>query len=258
MCARRQVTTEPVPLRTVRSSRRPSSSSISRTRTRSATRMADGPDAAGGSGSGGIVGVGRERLAFDPGPCDTVDGHTDTEDTIVAGPAIDVASVIADLHPFPGRVHGRHQVQVDRPGDTSEDDVPDLQLRRVDRSNDHLLPTAYQRDHGGATGPERHGGAVSNPACHCVQCTHPVIVADSPASPHRFTSPCPQARRTLPSAALLTVLRREGADAAPPPRGPGVGPLRLSARFRHPQRPQERRITPAELSALLFHARRAD
>ncbi|MCI3928894.1 hypothetical protein MQV74_06285 [Streptomyces sp. AN091965] len=36
--ARRQVTTDPVPLRMIRSSRRPSSSSISRTRTRSATR----------------------------------------------------------------------------------------------------------------------------------------------------------------------------------------------------------------------------
>ncbi len=36
--ARRQVTTDPVPLRIIRSSRRPSSSSISRTRTRSATR----------------------------------------------------------------------------------------------------------------------------------------------------------------------------------------------------------------------------
>ncbi|TMR01230.1 hypothetical protein ETD86_54465, partial [Nonomuraea turkmeniaca] len=34
ICARRQVTTEPVPRRTMRSSRFPSSSSISRTRTR--------------------------------------------------------------------------------------------------------------------------------------------------------------------------------------------------------------------------------
>jgi hypothetical protein len=38
--ARRQVTTEPVPRRMIRSSRLPSSSSISRTRTRSATRTA--------------------------------------------------------------------------------------------------------------------------------------------------------------------------------------------------------------------------
>ncbi|MFV2179732.1 hypothetical protein, partial [Actinomadura sp. LOL_011] len=38
VCARRQVTTDPVPLRMIRSRRRPSSSSISRTRTRSATR----------------------------------------------------------------------------------------------------------------------------------------------------------------------------------------------------------------------------
>ncbi|MGW0807753.1 hypothetical protein [Nonomuraea sp. NPDC002799] len=37
ICARRQVTTDPVPLRMIRSSRLPSSSSISRTRTRSAT-----------------------------------------------------------------------------------------------------------------------------------------------------------------------------------------------------------------------------
>ena len=36
ICARRQVTTDPVPLRTIRSSRCPSSSSISRTCTRSA------------------------------------------------------------------------------------------------------------------------------------------------------------------------------------------------------------------------------
>ncbi|AZM45158.1 hypothetical protein DMB38_04315 [Streptomyces sp. WAC 06738] len=37
ICARRQVTTDPVPRRTIRSNRRPSPSSISRTRTRSAT-----------------------------------------------------------------------------------------------------------------------------------------------------------------------------------------------------------------------------
>jgi hypothetical protein len=37
ICARRQVTTEPVPRRTIRTSRRPSSSSISRTRRRSVT-----------------------------------------------------------------------------------------------------------------------------------------------------------------------------------------------------------------------------
>jgi hypothetical protein len=36
ICARRQVTTDPPPLRTIRTSRRPSSSSISRTSTRSA------------------------------------------------------------------------------------------------------------------------------------------------------------------------------------------------------------------------------
>ena len=37
ICARRQVTTDPLPRRTIRTSRRPSSSSISRTRRRSAT-----------------------------------------------------------------------------------------------------------------------------------------------------------------------------------------------------------------------------
>ena len=37
ICARRQVTTDPVPRRTIRTSRRPSSSSISRTRKRSVT-----------------------------------------------------------------------------------------------------------------------------------------------------------------------------------------------------------------------------
>jgi hypothetical protein len=37
ICARRQVTTDPLPRRTISTSRRPSSSSISRTRTRSAT-----------------------------------------------------------------------------------------------------------------------------------------------------------------------------------------------------------------------------
>ena len=37
ICARRQVTTDPLPRRTIRSNRCPSSSSISRTRTRSAT-----------------------------------------------------------------------------------------------------------------------------------------------------------------------------------------------------------------------------
>ena len=37
ICARRQVTTDPMPRRTVRTSRRPSSSSISRTRSRSVT-----------------------------------------------------------------------------------------------------------------------------------------------------------------------------------------------------------------------------
>ena len=37
ICARRQVTTDPLPRRTIRTSRRPSPSSISRTRTRSAT-----------------------------------------------------------------------------------------------------------------------------------------------------------------------------------------------------------------------------
>jgi hypothetical protein len=37
ICARRQVTTDPLSRRTIRTSRRPSSSSISRTRTRSAT-----------------------------------------------------------------------------------------------------------------------------------------------------------------------------------------------------------------------------
>ncbi len=40
ICARRQVTTDPVPRRMIRSNRCPSSSSISRTRTRSATRTA--------------------------------------------------------------------------------------------------------------------------------------------------------------------------------------------------------------------------
>jgi hypothetical protein len=43
ICARRQVTTDPLSRRTIRTSRRPSSSSISRTRTRSAT----GPVSAG-------------------------------------------------------------------------------------------------------------------------------------------------------------------------------------------------------------------
>src|SRR6516165_6215076 len=37
ICARRQVTTDPLPRRTIRTSRRPSSSSISRTRSRSVT-----------------------------------------------------------------------------------------------------------------------------------------------------------------------------------------------------------------------------
>ena len=37
ICARRQVTTDPLPRRTIRTSRRPSSSSISRTRKRSVT-----------------------------------------------------------------------------------------------------------------------------------------------------------------------------------------------------------------------------
>ncbi|WP_308296120.1 hypothetical protein [Streptomyces sp. ISL-96] len=45
--ARRQVTTDPVPLRMIRSSRRPSSSSISRIRTRSATSTACRTRAAG-------------------------------------------------------------------------------------------------------------------------------------------------------------------------------------------------------------------
>jgi hypothetical protein len=36
ICTRRQVTTDPAPRRTIRGNRRPSSSSISRTRTRSA------------------------------------------------------------------------------------------------------------------------------------------------------------------------------------------------------------------------------
>jgi hypothetical protein len=38
ICARRQVTTDPLPRRTIRTSRRPSSSSISRTRRRSLTQ----------------------------------------------------------------------------------------------------------------------------------------------------------------------------------------------------------------------------
>ena len=48
ICARRQVTTDPLPRRTIRTSRRPSSSSISRTRRRSLTRpvsrISNGPD----------------------------------------------------------------------------------------------------------------------------------------------------------------------------------------------------------------------
>ena len=39
ICARRQVTTDPLPRRMIRTSRRPSSSSISRTRTRSVTAL---------------------------------------------------------------------------------------------------------------------------------------------------------------------------------------------------------------------------
>lgn len=147
---------------------------------------------------------------------------THTEDPVVAGPAVDAAAVVADLHPLPGEVHGRHQVQVDRPCDTGQDDVADLQLRRVDRGNDHLLPTTYQRDHRGAAGPERHGGPTGNPARHCIQSTHPMIVADSPASPHRFTS-----RREVALAGRSPRLRP--ARAAGPAVGPAVVPGGLRA-----------------------------
>ena len=49
ICARRQVTTDPLPRRMIRTSRRPSSSSISRTRSRSVTGPVSGISACSGS-----------------------------------------------------------------------------------------------------------------------------------------------------------------------------------------------------------------
>jgi hypothetical protein len=55
ICARRQVTTDPLPRRTIRTRRRPSSSSISRTRRRSVT------------GSVSAIGTDRKRHPAKPG-----------------------------------------------------------------------------------------------------------------------------------------------------------------------------------------------
>ena len=72
----------------------------------------------------------RDSLAAGTRPGNAINRNTDTEHTSVTGPAIDAAAVVADLHPLPGLVNSRHQVQVDRPGDTRQDDVADLELRQ--------------------------------------------------------------------------------------------------------------------------------
>jgi hypothetical protein len=74
-------------------------------------------------------------LAVGTPPGDVIDGDADAEHAVVTGPAVDAAAVVADLDTLRGRVDGRHQVQVDRPGDPRKDDVADFELCRVYRSD---------------------------------------------------------------------------------------------------------------------------
>jgi hypothetical protein len=85
----------------------------------------------------------RGSLALGTRPGNVIDGDADTEHTVATGPAIDAAAVIvADLHLLPGPINGRHQVQVDRPGDARKNDVADFELRRIYRSDDTYLTGA--------------------------------------------------------------------------------------------------------------------
>ena len=79
--------------------------------------------------------TGCHGLAIGTRPGNVINSDADTEHTVMTGPAIDAAAVVADLNPLPGLVNGRHQMQVDRPGDARKDDVANIELRRIYRSD---------------------------------------------------------------------------------------------------------------------------
>jgi hypothetical protein len=60
-----------------------------------------------------------DSLAAGAWPRNAINSNADAKHPVVTGPAIHAAAVVADLHPLPGPLNGRHQVQVDRPRDAA-------------------------------------------------------------------------------------------------------------------------------------------
>jgi hypothetical protein len=86
-------------------------------------------------------------LSVGAGTAGSVDGGADAVDLGVIGPAVDPAAVVADLHATHAGVDCGDQVQVDRTGDSGQDDVADLYRR----------PAAAARVGSGGIGPVQFG-----------------------------------------------------------------------------------------------------
>jgi len=102
----------------------------------------------------------------------SLDRCADAEDANVRGPTVDAASVVADLYPFAPSVDGGDEVEIDRPGHSSQDDVSDLQGGRVHWSDAYEVAAANQRNHGGSRRAELDRVAGGDAETHSLQDSH--------------------------------------------------------------------------------------
>jgi hypothetical protein len=123
------------------------------------------------------------NLRLSPRPWHSFDGEADPVDPVMAGPAVDPASVIADLHPASCWVERRDQMQVDRSGDSDQDDVTDLESGGIHGGNGDQFPAPDQRDHRGSRRAELHAGSAGDPAGYGVHSSHPGQDPGSPIPP---------------------------------------------------------------------------
>src|SRR5439155_13486750 len=90
---------------------------------------------------------GRGEFSRQARPAGSVDRDADAVDPGVVGPAVDAATVVADLHPACAGINGGDQVQVDSSGDPGQDDIADLDPGGIDGCHGHQLAAADQRHH---------------------------------------------------------------------------------------------------------------
>jgi hypothetical protein len=115
---------------------------------------------------------GLTDFAVNAGSTGSVNGGAGAVDPRVVGPAIDTATVVADLYAARAGVDGGDEVQVHGSRDSGQNDVADLDFRRVNWGDRHQLAAADQWHHRRATRAELDGGSGSHPTRHRIQNSH--------------------------------------------------------------------------------------